>query len=557
MRALRIVLVALALVLASLVLVPASTAAQPPGVASCAEAREPGGGWVLLLTGSNLNAVRSVSVSTGAGAPIGGATIASRSKTLLTVRIPPVIARPAYPLPGDYRVDLITSRQTVPVAVRLGLGCVDGDAIDGKIDVSSDDGAVLTGSLGTGSIPASGAGTRFMWYPGKAALRAGSALADEWDDVNVGTYSVAMGFQTRASAQAAIALGEATTASGNRSTALGVSTTAAGTGATALGGATTASGDYSTAAGNLSTASGGYSTALGDRTAAGGACSTALGGETRASGEYSIAAGYLSTASGIVSTALGNRTAASGDYSTATGTNTIASGGYSTAIGTQTTASGVASFAAGSLTTASGAYSTTTGAATEAYGNYATAFGMSTSAQAQSSLAIGQYNVIAGSNSTWVATDPLLVAGNGPSFSTRSNALTLLKNGNLTIAGTLTQNSDERLKKDVAPLSDVLPRLAGVRGVSYEFKDQTTNPAGRHLGLLAQEVRRAFPELVSEDASGNLSVAYGNFAAVLLEAVKEQQREIAARDRELADLRERVARLERLVGAVPAATDSK
>ena len=57
------------------------------------------------------------------------------------------------------------------------------------------------------------------------------------------------------------------------------------------------------------------------------------------------------------------------------------------------------------------------------------------------------------------------------------------------------------------------------------------------MGLLAQEVRQAFPEFVHEDSEGHLSVAYGNFTAVLLEAVKEQQQELSVVKAENQELR--------------------
>ena len=74
---------------------------------------------------------------------------------------------------------------------------------------------------------------------------------------------------------------------------------------------------------------------------------------------------------------------------------------------------------------------------------------------------------------------------------------------------------------------------------------------GVHEGravVLAQEVREAFPELVAEDTEGKLSVAYGNFAAVLLEAVKEQQATIEAQRKDLESMKERLALLEARLG---------
>jgi hypothetical protein len=138
-------------------------------------------------------------------------------------------------------------------------------------------GFVTSGTAGSGSIPATGAGTRMMFYPGKAAFRAGHVTSSQWDEVNIGILSTAMGSNT--------------TASGDFSTAMGSGTTAGGGNSTAMGGDTTASGDNSTAMGFSTTAS--------------GSASTAMGWDTTASGGLSTAMGYLTTASGIRSTAMG------------------------------------------------------------------------------------------------------------------------------------------------------------------------------------------------------------------------------------------------------------
>lgn len=264
-------------------------------------------------------------------------------------------------------------------------------------------------------------------------------------------------------------------------------------------------------------------------------------------GVFSAAFGAGTTASGTESTAMGSSTRASGDTSTAMGLFTEASGNQCTAMGDSSRARGSRSTAMGSSTTADGATSTAMGSSTTASGTVSTAMGLQTTAQAYASLALGRYNTLAGNLTSWVSTDPVLVVGNGTSTSSPSNALTLLKDGSMTIAGNLTQNSDVRLKTDVVQLPDVLARLDGIRGVAYRFKDEQSGPGGRQIGLIAQEVRESFPELVHEDPDGKLSVAYGNFTAVLLEAVKAQQQEIAERDRKTAALEARVARLEKLL----------
>jgi ribosomal protein S6E (S10) len=87
---------------------------------------------------------------------------------------------------------------------------------------------LFSGSYKTtpGDPPSAGQGTRMMWYPDKAAFRAGFAGGGQWDKDNMGYFSVAFGNNTKASGQYASASGCATTASGMFSTAMGFSTTA-------------------------------------------------------------------------------------------------------------------------------------------------------------------------------------------------------------------------------------------------------------------------------------------------------------------------------------------
>jgi len=85
-----------------------------------------------------------------------------------------------------------------------------------------DDGALLgLGESSTGVIPKEGTGTRMMWYPGQAAFRAGEVTGAQWNDSNIGTWSVAFGLNTKASASKAVAMGIQTTASGLAATAMG------------------------------------------------------------------------------------------------------------------------------------------------------------------------------------------------------------------------------------------------------------------------------------------------------------------------------------------------
>jgi hypothetical protein len=95
-------------------------------------------------------------------------------------------------------------------------------------------GGTYAGNSATG-IPAEGSGTRMMWYPGKAAFRAGQINGTQWDDANIGLGSVAIGESVRASGDYGVAFGLRTTAANGSSFAVGEDNTASGYASVALG----------------------------------------------------------------------------------------------------------------------------------------------------------------------------------------------------------------------------------------------------------------------------------------------------------------------------------
>ena len=105
---------------------------------------------------------------------------------------------------------------------------------------------------------------------------------------------------------------------------------------------------------------------------------------------------------------------------------------------------------------------------------------------------------------------------------TSTAKMTLFSNGNMTIAGTLTQNSDARLKENIKPIESALDKVKQMQGVEFNKINNDT----KEIGVIAQDIEKVIPELVREDKEGIKSVAYGNITAVLIEAIKEQQKQI-------------------------------
>lgn len=98
----------------------------------------------------------------------------------------------------------------------------------------------------------------------------------------------------------------------------------------------------------------------------------------------------------------------------------------------------------------------------------------------------------------------------------------------LDVAGTIRGNnvspSDQRHKQDIHTLEKALTKLQGLRGVRFKWKDNAQG-TDTQIGLIAQEVEKGLPELVSTDSEGYKSIAYGKLTAVLVEAIKELQQQ--------------------------------
>jgi hypothetical protein len=103
-----------------------------------------------------------------------------------------------------------------------------------------------------------------------------------------------------------------------------------------------------------------------------------------------------------------------------------------------------------------------------------------------------------------------------------STTWTIGTTGNCTAAGTVTSNSDLKLKTNVETITSALDKVTALRGVMFD----RISTGAREMGVIAQEVEAVIPELVFTDENGIKSVAYANTVALLIEAIKEQQKQI-------------------------------
>ena len=118
-------------------------------------------------------------------------------------------------------------------------------------------------------------------------------------------------------------------------------------------------------------------------------------------------------------------------------------------------------------------------------------------------------------------------------------------------ADSWTTYSSRRWKTNIQTLPNALAKVEQLRGVSYDLKG-----SGKHeIGVIAEEVGQVVPEVVSFEENGKdaQGVDYSRLTAVLIEAVKEQQRQIQDQRRQIHIQQRQIARLNGKVGVLETA----
>ena len=98
--------------------------------------------------------------------------------------------------------------------------------------------------------------------------------------------------------------------------------------------------------------------------------------------------------------------------------------------------------------------------------------------------------------------------------------------GAATFNNDITAFSDRRLKTDIEPITNALPKVMRMQGVYYKRND--VDDAKEQIGVIAQDMETIIPEVVltADDEMQTKSVDYGKLCAVLIESIKELKAEI-------------------------------
>ena len=275
------------------------------------------------------------------------------------------------------------------------------------------------------------------------SVASGSAIGIGYQNIIIASsdFAVAIGDENQSSAIHAVALGN-----DNKSTAANSLT---------IGDNNVANAANAVAIGRLCTASAISAIAIGASATASGTDSISLGEGNVSSGANSFASGFESTSTGLAGTAMGYRASVLGKYAFGAGYIPSTGGEGAVAIGYDVEASSDKSVAIGTEVKADDPNAIGIGSANNVNGNNAIAIGNDLNSFSFRETVLGSYNkdaVGAVSKTTWVTTERLFTIGNGPSVGNESNALILLKSGDLALpsygAGTITGTATYNLAVD-------------------------------------------------------------------------------------------------------------
>tara|TARA_B110000503_G_scaffold139420_1_gene227772 strand:- start:892 stop:1650 length:759 start_codon:yes stop_codon:yes gene_type:complete len=110
------------------------------------------------------------------------------------------------------------------------------------------------------------------------------------------------------------------------------------------------------------------------------------------------------------------------------------------------------------------------------------------------------------------------ITGTTTGVSTSSTKLSFQPSTGTLTTTALVETSSIALKENVIPIENALESLLKLTGVIYDRKDGSTK---NEAGLIAEDVNKVLPNLVTKDENGNpFGINYTKFSAYLIEAVK-------------------------------------
>ena len=195
------------------------------------------------------------------------------------------------------------------------------------------------------------------------------------------------------------------------------------------------------------------------------------------------------------------------------------------------------SFTSGSFTNISGDNASfSNGSFTNISGDSASYIsGSFTNLNVSGSLTVGGVDVAAGGSDTQIQYNNGGVFAGSSSLVFYSGSSTLAVNGSITATGDITAfyaSSDKRLKKNIVTIENPLDIINNIRGVRFNWNEEAQKVNSGvdlnkiEMGVIAQEIEDHIPEVIKDGLQGYKAVRYEKIVPLLIETIKEQQKQI-------------------------------
>ena len=87
-------------------------------------------------------------------------------------------------------------------------------------------------------------------------------------------------------------------------------------------------------------------------------------------------------------------------------------------------------------------------------------------------------------------------------------------------------SSDKKLKDNLKPIENSLDKVSKLSGYEFDWNDKQETYQGHDVGVVAQEVEKVLPEIVTTRDNGYKAVKYEKLVPLLIESIKELKAEI-------------------------------
>ncbi len=269
---------------------------------------------------------------------------------------------------------------------------------------------------------------------------------------------------------------------------------------------------------------------------------TAIGFEAlyhNTNGNHNTACGLqtlFSNTTGSANTAIGHNALASntGSHNTAVGGGTLASN----TIGNENTATGRHALnlnAHGSYNTADGEYalSSSTSASQNTALGYGAGYHLTTGGN---NIDIGNLGVAGEANTIRIGDPVTVVYPDGITHAAQTKTyiagFTTAVTGSMVVVNTTTHQigvmtSSARFKSDIKPMDKASEGILALKPVTFRYKQEIDPDGIPQFGLVAEEVEKVYPDLVTRDAQGKAyTVRYDAVNAMLLNEFLKEHRKV-------------------------------